>query len=132
SGVRGGSSGSGRVAPAPRDGGPARCLGAFSAMRSRAGLVAGLVLGLVTSAGAQAPVPEVQTTESRGLRIQWTVEPQTRDFNAVCGHIYNDQRVSARHVSLMVQSVANDRVVSRNIPHVAPEIPAQSPLHFFC
>src|SRR5215472_6101060 len=40
-GVRGGSGGSGRVSQAPRDGGPARCLGAFLAMRSRAGLVAG-------------------------------------------------------------------------------------------
>jgi hypothetical protein len=99
-------------------------------MRSRAGLVAGLVLALVTSAGAQAPVPEVQTTESRGLRIQWTVEPQTRDFNAVCGHIYNDQRVSARNVSLMVQSVDNDRVVSRNIPNVAREIVGQSGFQF--
>jgi len=99
-------------------------------MRSRAGLVAGLVLASVTSAGAQAPVPEVQTTESRGLRIQWTVEPQTRDFNAVCGHIYNDQRVSARNVSLMVQSVDNDRVVSRNIPNVAREIVGQSGFQF--
>ncbi len=99
-------------------------------MRSRVGLVAGLVLALVTSAGAQAPVPEVQTTESRGLRIQWTVEPQTRDFNAVCGHIYNDQRVSARNVSLMVQSVNGDRVVSRNIPNVAREIVGQSGFQF--
>jgi len=99
-------------------------------MRSRGGLVVGLVLALVTSAGAQAPVPEVQTTESRGLRIQWTVEPQTRDFNAVCGHIYNDQRVSARNVSLMVQSVDNDRVVSRNIPNVAREIVGQSGFQF--
>jgi len=92
--------------------------------------VAGFILALVTSAGAQAPVPEMQTTESRGLRIQWTVEPQTRDFNAVCGHIYNDQRVSARNVSLMVQSVDNDRVVSRNIPNVAREIVGQSGFQF--
>jgi len=99
-------------------------------MRSRVGLVAGLVLALVTSAGAQVPVPEMQTTESRGLRIQWTVEPQTRDFTAVCGHIYNDQRVSARNVSLMVQSVNGDRVVSRNIPNVAREIVGQSGFQF--
>jgi hypothetical protein len=99
-------------------------------MRSGVGLVAGLVLALVTSAGAQAPVPEVQTTESRGLRIQWNVEPQTRDFNAVCGHIFNDQRVSARNVSLMVQSVDGDRVVSRNIPNVAREIVGQSGFQF--
>ena len=97
---------------------------------SRFGVVAALVLSLVTSAGAQAPVPEMQTTESRGLRITWTVEPQTRDFTAVCGHIYNEQRVSARNVSLLVQGVDGDRVVSRNIPNVAREIVGQSGFQF--
>src|SRR5262249_39578656 len=86
--------------------------GALAMRSSRLGVIAPLVLSLVTSAGAQAPVPEMQTTESRGLRITWTVEPQTRDFTAVCGHIYNDQRVSARNVSLLVQGVDGDRVVS--------------------
>ena len=69
-------------------------------------------------------------TESRGLRIVWTVEPQTRDFTAVCGHIFNDQRVSARNVGLLVQGVDGDRVVSRNIPNVAREIVGQSGCQF--
>jgi len=100
-------------------------------MRSyRPDVIVALLLCLATTAGAQAPVPEMQTTESRGLRIQWTVEPQTRDFTAVCGHIYNDQRVSARNVSLVVQGVDGDRVVSRNIPNVAREIVGQSGFQF--
>lgn len=83
---------------------------------------------LLGAAVALAQAPTV--TESRGLRIQWTVEPQTRDFNAVCGQIFNDQRVSARNVTLVVQGVDGDRVTSRNIPNVAREIAGQSGSQF--
>lgn len=96
----------------------------------RLGVAAALLLMLGGSAIAQQSVPSSEVTESRGLRIVWTVEPQTRDFTAVCGHIYNDQRVSARNVSLLVQGVNGDRVVSRNIPNVAREIVGQSGFQF--
>jgi hypothetical protein len=96
----------------------------------RLGVAAALVLMLGGSAAAQQAVPSAEVTESRGLRIVWTVEPQTRDFTAVCGHIYNDQRMSARNVSLLVQGVDGDRVVSRNIPNVAREIVGQSGFQF--
>ena len=85
----------------------------------RLGVAGTLVLLLGTAATAR-----------QGLRIQWTIEPQTRDFTAVCGHIFNDQRVSARNVGLMVQGVDGDRVVSRNIPNVAREIVGQSGWQF--
>jgi hypothetical protein len=98
---------------------------------SSLGAVVALILMLDTAATAQtAAVPPVNLTESRGLRIQWTIEPQTRDFTAVCGHIFNDQRVSARNVGLLVQGVDGDRVVSRNIPNVAREIVGQSGWQF--
>ena len=77
---------------------------------SRLGIAVALILSLAGSVTAQQSVPSQESTESGGLRITWTVEPQTRDFTAVCGHIFNDQRVSARNVSLMVQSVDGDRV----------------------
>jgi len=94
-------------------------------------LLAALVLLLGTTATAQTTsVPPVNSMESRGLRVTWTVEPQTRDFTAVCGNIFNDQRVSARNVGLMVQGVDGDRVVSRNIPNVAREIVGQSGWQF--
>ncbi|HEX6775770.1 MAG TPA: hypothetical protein VF238_07980 [Methylomirabilota bacterium] len=96
----------------------------------RLGVAAVLVLVLGGSATAQQSVPSAEVTESRGLRIVWTVEPQTRDFTAVCGHIYNDQRVTARNVGLLVQGVDGDRVVSRNIPNVAREIVGQSGWQF--
>lgn len=96
----------------------------------RLGMAAAFVLMLGGSATAQQSVPSAEVTESRGLRIVWTVEPQTRDFTAVCGHIYNDQRLSARNVSLLVQGVDGDRVVSRNIPNVAREIVGQSGFQF--
>jgi hypothetical protein len=95
------------------------------------GVAAALLLLLGTTATAQTPsVPSQNVTESRGLRIQWTVEPQTRDFTAVCGRIFNDQRVSARNVSLLVQGVDGDRVVSRNIPNIAREIVGNSGWQF--
>lgn len=100
-------------------------------MRSfRLGIAAALVLSLAGSVVAQQSVPSQEVTESRGLRITWTVEPQTRDFTAVCGHIFNDQRVSARNVGLLVQGVDGDRVVSRNIPNIAREIVGQSGWQF--
>ncbi len=80
----------------------------------------------VAVAEAQAPT----VTESRGLRVLWTVEPQTRDFNAVCGQVFNDQRTSARNVALVVQGLDGDRVTSRNIPNVAREIPGRSGWQF--
>src|SRR6267142_208957 len=95
------------------------------------GVAATVILLLGTTATAQTPsVPSQNVTESRGLRIQWTVEPQTRDFTAVCGRIFNDQRVSARNVSLLVQGVDGDRVVSRNIPNIAREIVGNSGWQF--
>jgi len=97
----------------------------------RLGAVAALVLLLGTTATAQTTsVPPVNSMESRGLRVTWTVEPQTRDFTAVCGNVFNDQRVSARNVGLMVQGVDGDRVVSRNVPNVAREIVGQSGWQF--
>src|SRR6266545_1949160 len=83
---------------------------------------------LLCAAVAPAQAPTV--TESRGLRIHWTVEPQTRDFNAVCGQIFNDQRTTARNVAVVVQGVDGDRVTSRNIPNIAREIVGQSGWQF--
>lgn len=97
---------------------------------SRLGIAAALVLSLAGLVMAQQSVPSQEVTESRGLRITWSVEPQTRDFTAVCGHIFNDQRVSARNVGLMVQGVDGDKVVSRNIPNIAREIVGQSGWQF--
>ena len=85
---------------------------------------------LVLSGAAAAQQQQPNVTESRGLRIVWTVEPQTRDFTAVCGQIFNDQRVSARNIGVVVQGVDGDRVVSRNIPNVAREIVGQSGWQF--
>jgi hypothetical protein len=89
-------------------------------------LAASMLLLMGGAVAAQEPT----VTESRGLRVQWTAQPQTRDFTAVCGQIYNDQRTSARNIGLMVQSVDGDKVMSRNIPNVAREIVGQSGWQF--
>ena len=97
-------------------------------MLSRRVSAAALMVVLLGAAVALAQAPTV--TESRGLRVQWTVESQTRDFNAVCGQIFNGQRASARNVALVVQGVDGDRVTSRNIPNIAREIAGQSGWQF--
>ena len=89
-----------------------------------------LTVSMLLLLGSAAAAKEPTVTESRGLRIQWTVQPQTRDFNAVCGQIFNDQRTSARNVGLTVQGVDGDRVTSRNIPNIAREIVGQSGSQF--
>ena len=89
---------------------------------------AALVAVVLCAAAVEAQAPTV--TESRGLRVQWTAEPQTRDFTAVCGQIFNDKRASARNIGLLVQSVDGDKVVSRNIPNIAREIAGQSGWQF--
>jgi hypothetical protein len=89
-------------------------------------LALSMLLLLGSAAAAQAPT----VTESRGLRVRWTVESQTRDFDAVCGQIFNDQRTSAKNVGLMVQGVDGERVTSRNIPNIAREIVGQSGWQF--
>jgi len=98
-------------------------------MRARRFSASALVVLLLGAAAALAQ-EQPTVTNSRGLRIQWTVQPQTRDFSAVCGQIFNDQRTSARNVGLLVQSVDGDKVSSRNIPNIAREIVGQSGWQF--
>jgi hypothetical protein len=98
-------------------------------MRARRFSAAALVVLLLGAAAALAQ-EQPTVTNSRGLRIQWTVQPQTRDFSAVCGQIFNDQRTSAKNVGLLVQSVDGEKVSSRNIPNVAREIVGQSGWQF--
>jgi hypothetical protein len=84
------------------------------------------LLCVLLSAAAALAQEKPTVTESRGLRIQWTVQQQTRDFSAVCGQIFNDRRTSARNVGLLVQSVDGDKVASRDIPNIAREIVGKS------
>jgi hypothetical protein len=91
---------------------------------------AAVLIAVVLGAGAVGAQEQPTVTESRGLRVVWTVQPQTRDFTAVCGQIFNDQRTSARNIGLLVQSVDGEKVVSRNIPNVAREIVGQSGWQF--
>ena len=88
------------------------------------------MLAILLGAAAAGAQGQPNVTETRGLRIQWTVEPQTRDFTAICGQVFNDQRVSARNVGLLVLGVDGDKVISRNIPNVAREIVGQSGWQF--
>ena len=94
------------------------------------GFSAAALVAVMLGAGVVGAQEQPTVTESRGLRIVWTVQPQTRDFTAVCGQIFNDQRTTARNVGLLVQGVDGEKVVSRNIPNVAREIVGQSGFQF--
>jgi hypothetical protein len=94
------------------------------------GFSAAALVAMMLGAGVVGAQEQPTVTESRGLRIVWTVQPQTRDFSAVCGQIFNDQRTTARNVGLLVQGVDGEKVVSRNIPNVAREIVGQSGFQF--
>src|SRR5262245_65711733 len=87
---------------------------------------AAVLIAAVLGAGVAGAQEQPTVTESRGLRVVWTVQPQTRDFTAVCGQIFNDQRTTARNIGLLVQSVDGEKVVSRNIANVARELGGQS------
>jgi len=89
-----------------------------------------VLIAAVLGAGVAGAQEQPTVTESRGLRIVWTVQPQTRDFSAVCGQIFNDQRTTARNIGLLVQGVDGEKVVSRNIPNLAREIVGQSGWQF--
>lgn len=91
---------------------------------------AAVLIAVVLGAGAAGAQEQPTVTESRGLRIVWTAQQQTRDFSAVCGQIFNDQRTTARNIGLLVQGVDGEKVVSRNIPNVAREIVGQSGFQF--
>ena len=91
---------------------------------------AAVLITVVLGTGAVGAQEQPTVTESRGLRVVWTIQPQTRDFTAVCGQIFNDQRTTARNIGLLVQSVDGEKVVSRNIPNVAREIVGQSGWQF--
>ena len=91
---------------------------------------AAVLIAVLLGAGAVGAQEQPTVTESRGLRVVWTVQPQTRDFTAVCGQIFNDQRTTARNIGLLVQSVDGEKVFSRNIPNVAKEIVGQSGFQF--
>jgi hypothetical protein len=91
---------------------------------------AAVLIAVVLGAGAVGAQEQPTVTESRGLRVVWTIQPQTRDFTAVCGQIFNDQRTTARNIGLLVQSVDGEKIVSRNIPNVAREIVGQSGWQF--
>jgi len=47
------------------------------------------------------------------LKVSWSVQPQTREVTAVCGNVFNQRRMSARGLRILVESLdANDRVLS--------------------
>ena len=46
---------------------------------------------------------EVSGGSDGDLKLSWTVEPQTRDYTAVCGNVFNQRRMSGRNIRIRVE-----------------------------
>ena len=47
------------------------------------------------------------------LKLSWTVEPQTRDYTAVCGNVFNQRRMSGRNIRITVEGLdGNGRLLN--------------------
>ena len=63
-------------------------------------LAAWLLLGHGAVANGQGPVSE----SSRYVRVGWALEPTRRDYSTLCGSVYNDYHLPARHVELLIET----------------------------
>jgi hypothetical protein len=48
---------------------------------------------------------EVSGGSDGDLKLSWTVEPQTRDYTAVCGNVFNQRRMSGRNIRITVEGL---------------------------
>ena len=56
---------------------------------------------------------EVSGGSDGDLKLSWTVEPQTRDYTAVCGNVFNQRRMSGRNIRIRVEGLdGGDRVLN--------------------
>lgn len=92
-------------------------------------LALGLVLGSGASGGAQssgtAPtLNTVNTVKANDLRVEWEVVSTRGDWRNVCGRVYNDRIVPARHVFVQFEGLdGGGQVVSKRFVEVIGDVP---------
>ena len=80
-------------------------------MRGRRRLAALAVACLLFPSAVSAA--EVSGGSDGDLKLSWTVEPQTRDYTAVCGNVFNQRRMSGRNIRITVEGLdGGDRVLN--------------------
>jgi hypothetical protein len=74
---------------------------------------------------------EVSGGSDGDLKLSWTVEPQTRDFTAVCGNVFNQRRMSGRNIRITVEGLdGGDRVLNARDASAPRDIAALGGLPF--
>lgn len=81
----------------------------------------GVLLGPWTLTSGQG----VASDPSRYIRVEWAVESSKRGLWALCGSVYNDHHIPARHVELLVESrEAAGGTPERRTVHWVNDVPA--------
>ncbi len=66
------------------------------------------------------------------LRVQWEADQARDGLQAVCGRVFNDQSVAARHVVLLVEGLDGmNQVATRREVEVLGDVPAEG-WAFYC
>ncbi|SRR6266542_5223704 len=87
--------------------------------------VAAFGVWLLLSHGAVAYAREAGSPSKRDVRVEWTLEPTKRPLWTLCGTVYNDHHLPARHVELRVEGPdASANSTSRRGLHSVNDVPA--------
>ena len=74
---------------------------------------------------------EVSGGSDGDLKLSWTVEPQTRDYTAVCGNVFNQRRMSGRNIRITVEGLdGGDRILNARDASAPRDIAALGGLPF--
>ena len=101
--------------------------------RARAAIGAMFSLALVAGSGfpaaAQSPSPPaalttVHTVKTNDLRLEWEVVTTRGEYRNVCGRVFNDRIVPARHVFVQFEGLdGSGQVVSKRFVEVVGDVP---------
>ena len=89
--------------------------------------LAALTIWVLLGQGAVANAQGPSSGLDRDVRVEWTLERTKRPLWALCGSVYNDRPVPARHVELLVESLdASGSSTSGRVLHSFYDVPAGS------
>ncbi len=84
-----------------------------------------LTMWLVSGEGAVANAQGLSAGPNRDIRVDWALERTKRPLWTLCGNVYNDRPVSARHVELLVERLdASGSSASSRALHSITDVPA--------
>ena len=94
---------------------------------TKIGTVIGAMASFVVLAagGTSSLAQESGTVKAPYLRVEWQLESARGKWQNVCGRVYNEREVPARHVTIMFEGFdAQGRQVSQRFGEVIGDVPA--------